>query len=237
MRRRWIQAAIVTLLSVFPTVTMPVARGDDNQLSSREVAEGWELLFDGKTTKGWMTPKHEPLPASHVQDGALNPHPTNYMLVLEKPRDSFQLALDFKLSKGCNSGVFFRTAPLEPRPPKDLGYNGLEVALDDTRTAGNHDTGAIYDLQPPARNAMKPAGEWNHLLLTVDGPRVRVEVNGEVVNELNLDDYPKPFTRPDGTRHKFDIAYKDHPRLGYIGLQDHGGDCWFKNIRLRDLGK
>ncbi len=235
MRRPWSHIVPLCMLSLLLPVAPRVARGGDNELSPQEMEAGWELLFDGRTTRGWMTPKREPLPGSHVQHGALNPHPTDYMLVLEKPRDSFQLTLDFKLSKGCNSGVFFRTTPLTPRPPKDLGYNGLEVALDDTRTAGNHDTGAIYDLQAPRNNAMKPAGEWNHLVLTVRGPEVRVEVNGEVVNELNLDDFPQPFTRPDGTRHKFDIAFKSHPRLGYIGLQDHGGDCWFKNIKLRQL--
>lgn len=235
MRRRWIAGLCVGLLLGWMPMPSRFARGEENRLSPQEVDAGWELLFDGKTTQGWMTPKQQPLPASHVQDGTLNPHPTDYMLVLEKPRDSFQLKLQFKLSKGCNSGVFFRTTPLARRPPKDLGYNGLEVAIDDTQTAGTHDTGAIYDLQAPRRNAMKPAGEWNDLVLTVEGPRVRVEVNGELVNELDLDDFPEPHKRPDGTRHKFDIAYKSHPRLGYIGLQDHGGNCWYRNIKIRDL--
>jgi hypothetical protein len=52
---------------------------------------------------------------------------------------------------------------------------------------------------------------------------------------VNLDEFTEPNKRPDGTSHKFDVAYKDHPRKGYIGLQDHGSPCWFKNIKLREL--
>ena len=50
-----------------------------------------------------------------------------------------------------------------------------------------------------------------------------------------LDQWPEKNKRADGTDHKFDVAYKDHPRHGYIGLQDHGGDCWYKNIKLKPL--
>ena len=53
---------------------------------------------------------------------------------------------------------------------------------------------------------------------------------------MDLDEWTEPNKRPDGSTHKFDVAYKDHPRTGYIGLQDHGSDCWYKNIKLRLLG-
>jgi hypothetical protein len=52
---------------------------------------------------------------------------------------------------------------------------------------------------------------------------------------MDVDQWTKPNLRPDGTQHKFDIAYKDHPRSGYIGLQDHGAPCWFKNIKIKPL--
>ena len=159
------------------------------------------------------------------------------MMIHEKPWSDFELALDFKISKGCNSGVFVRTYPLTPRPGKDVGFNGIEIAIDDTKTAGFVDTGAIYDLVKPERNAMKPVGEWNHMVLTCDGPKISVELNGEVVTRMNLDEWTEPNKRPDGTAHKFDVAYKKHPRSGYIGLQDHGSACWYKNIKLKPLGK
>jgi hypothetical protein len=83
---------------------------------------------------------------------------------------------------------------------------------------------------------MKPAGEWNRMIITCDDNLIRVELNGELASSMNLDDFAEPNKRPDGTSHKFDVAYKNHSRRGYIGLQDHGSPCWFKNIKLRDIG-
>jgi hypothetical protein len=205
----------------------------ENLLTDKERGEGWQLLFDGKTTTGWISVKNEPLPASHVQEGSLNPHPCNYMLVYEKPLENYVLSMDFKISPNCNSGVFIRTSSLTPRPGRDVGFNGIEIAVDDTKTAGFHDTGAIYDLVQSKANAMKPAGEWNHLRITSNGPLIEVEVNGQAVSSMNLDEWPTANKRPDGSSHKFDVAYKDHPRKGYIGLQDHGSDCWYRNIKLK----
>ena len=159
------------------------------------------------------------------------------MMVHKKMWTDFRLKLDFKISPRCNSGIFFRTWTLKKLNGRDVGFNGLEIAVDDTRTAGYHDTGALYDLVKPTRNAMKPALEWNQMELTCRGPLVRVVLNGVPVLKTNLDHFDKKHTRPDGTPHKFPFAFKDHPRRGYIGLQDHGADCWFKNIKLLDLSK
>jgi hypothetical protein len=82
---------------------------------------------------------------------------------------------------------------------------------------------------------MKPAGEWNHLEITCDRNLISVAVNGERVTRMNLDQFAQPNRRPDGSEHKFEEALKDHPRRGYLGLQDHGSDCWFKNIKARVL--
>jgi hypothetical protein len=60
-------------------------------------------------------------------------------------------------------------------------------------------------------------------------------LNGEKVTTMNLDEWTEPNLRPDGSGHKFDIAYRDHPRKGYIGLQDHGAPCWFKNIKIKPI--
>jgi hypothetical protein len=213
----------------------PAAWAGDNELTEAEKKDGWILLFDGQTLAGWMTSSRTPS-RRPVEQGAINPHRCGgYMMVHEKQWENYVLALDFKISPGCNSGIFVHTAPLEPRPGKSVGFNGLEIAIDDTRTAGYHDTGAIYDLVKPAQNAMKPPGEWNHVVITCDKNWIRVELNGEKVTAMNLDEWPEMYKRPDGTPHKFDVAWKDHPRKGYIGLQDHGSDCWFKNIKLKPL--
>jgi hypothetical protein len=226
------RAALGILAWIVPAAALLAA---DNELTPQEKAKGWILLFDGRTLQGWKTSSGTPS-RTPVEQGSINPHRSGgYMMIHETPRSHFTLALDFKISKGCNSGVFVRTFPLTPRPGKDVGFNGIEIAIDDTTGAGFHDTGAIYDLVRPSRNAMKPVGEWNHLVITCDHALIRVELNGEVVTRMNLDEWTQPNQRPDGSRHKFDVAYKDHPRQGYIGLQDHGSPCWYKNIKLLPL--
>ena len=209
------------------------AHAADNELTAAERQTGWRLLFDGKSLDGWLTSGLKPS-RSPVQEGCINPHLCgDYMLVHTQQWSSFVLVLDFKISKDCNSGVFLRTFPLTPLPGKDVGYNGLEVQILDSTTAGYHDTGALYDLSKPTRNAMKPVGAWNRMKITCRDSLIEVVVNGEKVNAVDLDQFVAPNRRPDGTEHKFAIAYNKHPRTGYIGLQDHGFDCWFKNIKLQ----
>jgi hypothetical protein len=208
------------------------AAAEDNVLSPEEQAEGWVLLFDGKTMKGWQTSDQKDS-QKPPEDGSINPHGTgHYMLIHERQWQDFVLKLDFKLSPGCNSGVFLRTFPLTPLPGWDVGYNGIEVALDDTKTAGYTDTGAVYDLSKPLKNAMKPVGEWNSVEITNKDNWIHVVINGEPVNSVDLNAFTKASTRPDGTPHKFEKTFNDHPRQGYLGLQDHGSNCWFKNIKL-----
>jgi Domain of Unknown Function (DUF1080) len=225
------------LLGVTATLLLaPLAAfAGDNEVTPQEKADGWLLLFDGKTLNGWQTSSQKPSKVP-VEDGSINPHGSGgYMMIHEKQWANFILSLDFKISRGCNSGVFVRTFPLTPRPGKDVGFNGIEVQVLDSLTAGYYDTGAFYDLVKPVRNAMKPVGEWNHMVITCDRNILAVELNGEKVNRMDLDEWKEPNKRPDGSPHKFDIAYKDHPRKGYIGLQDHGAACWYKNIKLKPL--
>src|SRR5688500_4869551 len=111
----------VGVLVVLVIAAAPLAAAD-NELTGQEKKDGWVLLFDGKSTKGWMSIKEEPLQEKHVQEGAMNPHPCNYMLVHAKDWDNFRLEMDFKISKKCNSGIFIRTFPLKPREGRDIGY-------------------------------------------------------------------------------------------------------------------
>ena len=228
----------VCALSVLLCIAGPLeVEAADNVLTTSERRAGWQLLFDGKTFDGWMTSDGKPS-RRPIEHSAINPHRCGaYMMVHKKMWTDFRLKLDFKISPRCNSGIFFRTWTLKKLDGKDVGFNGLEIAIDDTRTAGYHDTGSLYDLVKPTRNTMKPALEWNRMELTCRGQSVRVVLNGVKVLETDLDRFDKKHTRPDGTRHKFPFAFKDHPRRGHIGLQDHGADCWFKNIKLLDLSK
>ncbi len=189
-------------------------------------------IFDGTSSKGWILCDGKPLPTAFVQSDGLNPHGTgSYVVVHETKVGDFVLDFDYKLTKGCNSGVFVRVSDLG-----DPVNSGIEVALDDTTGSGMHDPGALYDLVAPRTNAQKPAGEWNHMTISAAGAKISVVLNGTDVSTINLDQWTIAGKRPDGSQHKFSgVAIGKLPRQGYFGFQDHGSDCWFKNIKIKAL--
>lgn len=191
-----------------------------------------KTIFDGSGPKGWILTDGSPLPEKFVQEDGLNPHGTgSYIVAHEEKAGDFVLDFDYKLSKGCNSGVFIRVNDL-----KDPVYTGIEIAIDDTTGHGFHDSGAFYDLVPPKTNAQKPAGEWNHMTITAKGPKITVVLNGTKVSSINLDEWNEAGKRPDGSNHKFNnVAIGKLDRAGYFGFQDHGQNCWYKNIKLKKL--
>jgi hypothetical protein len=197
-------------------------------------ADGPELncIFDGSSGKGWILCDGKPLAKEFVQPDGLNPHGTgSYLVVNEKKAGDFVLDFDYKLSRGCNSGVFIRTSNLS-----DPVNTGIEVAIDDTTGTGMHDSGALYDLVPVKCNMQKPVGEWNHMTITCKGSHIAVSLNGTEVSSINLDEWNTPDKRPDGSNHKFSgVAIGKLPREGYFGFQDHGSDCWYKNIKMKAL--
>jgi hypothetical protein len=209
----------------------------DNTLTAQEKKDGWKLLFDGTDPGGWTTLNGSPVEPA-VQDGTLNPWACDsYILATKDKYENFVLKLDVKLTKDCNSGVFVRLFSLQPLLPErtDVGWNGIEVAVQQSDTAGYHDTGAIYDLVQPTHNNLKPLGEWNHLEVTCDRNLILVVVNGSLVTWMDTDKWTVPFKRPDGTKTKFDWLYRDFPRSGHVGLQNHGHEVWYKNIKIKEL--
>lgn len=195
-------------------------------------AAGFKTIFDGTSGAGWITNNDQkPLAQANIQADGLNPHNSGgYIVVHDQPHGDFVLEFDYKLTAGCNSGVFIRVGDL-----KDPVFTGLEIAIDDTKGTGVHDTGAIYDLVAPRVNAQKPLGEWNHMTITAKGPIIEVALNGESVSKIDVNQFAEPGKRPDGSKHKFKAAIKDFPRSGYFGFQDHGKDCWYKNVKIQDL--
>ena len=187
-------------------------------------------LFNGKDLSNW-TPKKAG--AWEVKAGLLQPSakPGGYIWA-EGSYENFELELEFKMSKQCNSGVFFRTDPNNPV------QGGFEIQILDSHgraKVGKHDCGALYDAQSPSSNPTKPAGEWNQMKLTVNGASVKVVLNGKQVVDAYLDQWRTPRKNPDGSRNKFRTALKDLPRAGSIGLQYHGQPVWFKNLKLKKL--
>ena len=192
----------------------------------------FHTIFDGTTAAGWMLCDKKPLPRSHVQLDGLNPHGTgSYLVVYQDKLSDFVLDFDYKLEKGCNSGVFLRVSDLRS-PVK----TGLEVALDDTTGHGLGDSGAFFDLVAPETNAQKPAGQTNHMTITAQGPDITVALNGRRVSTIHLDEWTSPGKRPDGSNHEFaNVAIASLVRRGYVGFQDLKGNCWFNHIRLKRL--
>ncbi len=220
-------------LCLFITIVLAGgARAADNELSAEEHAEGWVLLFNGHDLGGWKNNDGKPVAAT-IEDGAVNVHNTGgYLLVYDQPFGDFELKCDVKMgAPECNSGVFVRTGDLA-----DPVNTGLEVQVYSGKEDAIHNFGAIYDLVAPSKDATHGPGKWDSLEIRCEGPRVTVHVNGEEVATINCDDYDKPGLRTDGTPHKFaGKAIKDFPRSGYLGLQDHGFDVWYKNIKLKEL--
>lgn len=145
----------------------------------------------------------------------------------------FLLQLDFKLAPGTNSGVFLRTGEIA-----QWLHTAIEVQILDShgkQAPSKHDCGAIYDCLEPARNAVRPAGEWNRLRVVAAGPRILVALNGERIIDMDLERWTEAGKNPDGSKNKFRTAYKEMPREGHLGFQDHGNPVWFRNLRIREL--
>lgn len=201
--------------------------------SLHAVAGEVESLFDGSGLSSWTMDK----PGAWVtKDGELQPAPDKklaggYLWSREKYGD-FRLTLEFKMSKDCNSGVFFRTDPKNPV------QGGFEIQIFDSAgkaEIGTHDCGALYDARVPSENAAKPAGEWNSMVITAKGPMISVELNGRKVVDVNIDEWTTPNLNPDGTKNKFKTALKDLPRENHFGLQYHGHPVWYRNIRVERM--
>jgi hypothetical protein len=228
MRRTTWLAVLALVLGV------AALRAADNTLTATEQQQGYALLFDGKDLSGWVSKINKPLPSTCIQEGSLNPHFPGSSLIYTKQRyGNFVLSCDFKISPRCNSGIFIRVGD-----PMDEVQNGLEIqVLDSAGKAkpGKNDSGALYDILPPSKNTMKPAGEWNHIEITADKNVIKVALNGEEVINADLDKYTEPGKNLDGGKNKYNKAIKDFPREGHIGFQDHGQDVWYKNVKIKVL--
>ena len=191
--------------------------------------DGWQPLFNEEDLSGWRCP-----PGSwQVVDKQLVCAGGGYIWT-EKQYGDFELELEFKIPPAGNSGVFFRTANID-----DPVQTGIEFQIYDTygkQSIRRNHCGAIYDCMAPSTQAVRPPGEWNQVRLRCEGPIIQAWLNEEPIIEMNLDQWTDPHKNPDGTRNKFNAAYRDMPRCGFIGLQDHGQPVWFREMRIRELG-
>ncbi|MEF3307873.1 DUF1080 domain-containing protein [Paenibacillus sp. GYB004] len=203
-----------------------------NALTEQERQQGYRLLFDGSTLGGWAVTRQ---PEEWlVRDGNLVCTGDSHGYAhTEDQFENFILELEYKGAPGTNSGVFFRWTDLS-----DPVNTGLEMQIWDTfhqEEMVKNSSGALYDLVAPSVNAVRPAGEWNRIVVKCDGSIVELTLNGMLVVKADLDQWTVAGKNPDGTDNKFKYAWRDQPRRGHIGLQNHGGYIEFRNLKLIEL--
>jgi hypothetical protein len=185
--------------------------------------EGFAPLFPEEgAPKGWVVREWNDLakPAPEgvrwtVKDGVLHSgRQRGNWLVSEKEYGDFILEFDFKLTEHGNSGVALR-APMKGDP----AFDGMELQLADlrynTQAKESELTGAIYRAIAPSKQVYKPT-EWNQCRIELRGAHLKVTLNGEVIQDVDLSKYDQPTKRHDGSNAP---PVKDRPRKGHIGFQ------------------
>ena len=216
-------------------------KSTQNTLTAAEKKKGWNLLFDGKTTNGWHGYNLKGFADCWViEDGIFTTKTKggaeSQDIITDKEYRNFAFSVDFKLMKGTNSGIIFQIKedakykfPYETGPEFQLiDQANWPDPLKDWQICG-----ANYAMYPPKSLPSKPVGEWNHLMLVVDGNRVTQIINGVVIVEYvkNSEEWVK--LRNSGKW----ATFPDYGKFdqGHISLQNHGTQIWFRNIKLNEF--
>lgn len=231
----------MNLLALAMTIGSGFAQ--ENTLSEEERKAGWKLLFDGRTTSGWRGFKSEGMPPGwKVIEGALvrvsggaggKGAGGGDDLVTADEYENFELALEWKVVSGGNSGILYRVK----EDVETSWHSAPEMQVLDNSKYGKRDrrqvAGACYDLYAPAKEVARPAGEWNRVRILADGNRIEHWLNGERIlrYELGSEDWKRRIARS---------KFKNMPGFarnakGHVCLQDHSQKVGFRNIKIRVL--
>ncbi|MFC4213084.1 family 16 glycoside hydrolase [Pedobacter lithocola] len=222
-----------------------------NKLTKDEKKNGWKLLFDGKTTTKWRGAFLTDFPKNgwKIMDGLLMVEPSGGAestnggdIVTIKQYQDFELSVDFKLSKGANSGIKYFVDVKQAKPANPRSALGLEYQLLDDEIHpdaklgknGNRKLGSLYDLIPaPANKPVNPVGEWNTAKIIAIGNHVEHWLNG--VKLIAYERGSKEFRDlVAGSKYK-DIVGFGLIESGSILLQDHGNKVYYRNIKIRAI--
>jgi len=228
---------------------------DQNRLTEQEKAEGWILLFDGETLLGWRGLDRENIPVDHwiVEDGAIKKVADKDVPLQEDGQplegcdlmtiqtfENFELALEWKISPGGNSGIKYNVSEeMSTAHPPDNAALGFEYQiLDDERhldalLGKDRTAAALYDLIGPENKSLKPVGEFNSARIVFHGYHGEHWLNGVKVLEYDLNT-PEMDKLIEGSKYR-DILDFAQKRNGHIVLQDHADAVWFRNIKIRIL--
>lgn len=226
----------------------PECNNIDNTISAQEAADGWKLLWDGKTTDGWRGAKLSGFPQKgwKMEDGILKVLGSNGAesanggdIVTTRKYSNFILKVDFKITEGANSGIkYFVNPDLNKGEGSAIGCE-FQI-LDDQKhpdakrgVKGNRQLGSLYDLIPAPKDKPFRKGTFNTAMVVVKDGHVEHWLNGVKLLEYDRQNqmwnalvaYSKYRNWPD---------FGNAPS-GHILLQDHGDEVWFKNIKIKEL--
>jgi hypothetical protein len=203
--------------------------------------EGFVALFPNEgIPKGWLVREWNDLakPAAAgvvwtVQDGVLQAgKQRGTWLVSEQEYADFMLEFEVKLTERGNSGVALRS-PLKGDP----AFDGMELQLADlrynTKATESELTGGIYRAIAPTKQVYKPT-EWNKCRIELKGMHLKVTLNGEVIQDVDLTKFDQPVKRHDGS---LAPPIKDRPRSGHIGFQHlsrNNEPVMIRGVRLKE---
>ncbi|MFC4141681.1 3-keto-disaccharide hydrolase [Pedobacter mendelii] len=239
MRRTLI---IFAVFVIFCSVSMAQT---PNTLTKKELKKGWKLLFDGKTTKGWHTYLRDTVGSKWtVQDGAIVFDPTKPKngggdIVTNEVYENYELNLEWKISKGGNSGIIF---DIQEDPQYRATYlTGPEMQVLDNVDAAdnkkeNHLAGCLYDMSGDATiSKPKPVGEWNMVRLIQNKGHLTFYLNGIKTfdGQIGTEEWNKLV---ENSKFK-DKAFANFAKVakGKIALQEHPGSSQWRNIKIRVL--
>lgn len=230
---------IDSMLASLVATALLTASGEikPNSLTLKEEREGFHLLFDGKSFKGWRGFLRAGMPESwEIRDGAIWKNPELYggdIMTIEQFAD-FDLRFQWKVTAGANSGVFFRVT----EEGKAVYHTGPEYQIldDDQHPDGKSpltSAASCYGIYPRTSDPRRPVGTWNDGRIVVRGKHVQHYLNGVKVVDYWIDseDWLK---RVEVSKFKVAPTY-GHTPSGSIALQDHGNEVSFRSIRIRPL--
>ncbi len=205
------------------------------RLTQEEIAQGWHVLFDGRSTDAWRGYRREEMPdrgwrvvAGELRHGAGG---GGGDLVTRRDYRNFELQLEWRIAAGGNSGIMYRV--VETDGPSYHTGPEYQVFDDPGNADPKHRVGALYALYAAEGAEPKPAGEWNETRIVLDGARVEHWLNGTKVVEAEFgsDDWKERVAASKFAKWE---GFGVHPR-GLICLQDHGDEVAFRNIKIREL--
>jgi len=209
-----------------------------NPLTMEEQNEGWELLFDGKTSSGWRGVNKATFPEQgwEIKDGVLTVlGKKGGDILTEKKYGDFDLKIEFKVkAQEANSGIKYYVFERENKKGQALG---LEFQTSNSHPGTHLETalGSVYDILPAKESKVHPApsGEWNQVRIVSKDNRVQHWLNGEKI--LQYKRGGKKFRKGVANSKFKNIENFGEADEGFILLQDHGDEVSFRNIKIREL--